>query len=69
MSRIPNLNENLNDEFYHSLGEIKTLIYLDISHSGKLAGKNVEMFARAIAMNKYKNGCLTNINMEECFKN
>ncbi len=61
-SSILTLNPALNNEFFISLGEIKTLRSLDLSFSGKFTDSIFSNFGKALAFNAKKNGAIEFVN-------
>ena len=55
-SNISQLNNNLKEDFFYSLGDSNSLCYLDLSSSGKIS--NIRLLGHAISFNALKNGSL-----------
>lgn len=54
-------------DFYKALGESKTLENLVLDTTQTMTSTNMTNFAKAIAMNKKKNGSLTHVSMRNAF--
>ncbi len=65
---IYNLNPNLNKDFWVALGECRTLRVLDLTYSGDLSQKKVEI-GQSVAFNAKKKGSLQYLNLTGSFSN
>lgn len=65
---VPNLNVNLVDKFWHSLGDCKSLRVLDLAYSGDISTK-AKNLGNAIAFNAKRKGKLEYIDLTNCLGN
>ena len=65
---VKNLNANLVEQFWVSLGECRSLRVLDLSYSGDISSKAVNL-GNAIAFNAKKKGVLEYIDLTNCVNN
>ena len=65
-SRIAALNNNLNKDFWITVGECRSIRVIDISKSGILQNTNVANMGTAIAFNAKKKGNLEYVNLSGC---
>lgn len=68
-NNIPELNNNLNREFYTTLGDNIYLSYLDLSNNGKFTNQNLSQLGMSIAFNSLKNGSLSYVDISYCINN
>lgn len=66
-SNIPKLNANLSQDFFISLGDSNSLLYLDLSKNEKMS--SVEKLGMAISFNALKNGSLKYLDISDCKMN
>lgn len=68
-SQIQNFNPNLTQDFFISLGEVRSLRILEIQGSGQFASGSLVNFGKAIAFNARKKGALEWINFKGTIAN
>ncbi len=62
-----NINNQLKEEFYIALGENKTLNYLNLDNTNYMSSSNLNLLAKAVAMNHKKNGNLKYLSIANAF--
>lgn len=62
-THIPSFNEELTKDFFYALGDSNSLIYLDLSFSGRIP--SINLLGNAVAFNALKNGSLKHLGMAE----
>lgn len=65
---VTNLNPNLVEQFWVSLGECRSLRVLDLAYSGDISSKSTNL-GNAIAFNAKKKGGLEYIDLTSCVSN
>lgn len=65
---VANLNPNLVEQFWVSLGECRSLRVLDLAFSGDISSKTINM-GNAIAFNAKKKGALEYVDLTSCITN
>ena len=63
-NNIKDFNKQLTNEFYYSLGDNNSLVYLDLSSNG--AFSNINDLGKSISFNALKNGSLAYLDISKC---